>query len=278
IYIATREWLQRSGIAQAPEKINTEESQNSQLPAKSSLSTVQPVEVYSNYPKVELFVNNQSLGMKEIDSSRQATWDVPFQNGINVIKACGFQNNSFSKEETCDRVEINFNEQPLNLADPLLPFKELAVNAGSDAQFIDDNGIIWEPDQEYQPGSWGYIAGEKTPPAEVENIRGTTADPLYQMMRIGTHRYRFDVPDGDYEIELLFAERLLKEANQRVFNVKINNQLVLENLDLLKQYGMFQAVNQTFKLKAAEGKGIEIQLIAGIGEPVVSGIRVRRLP
>ncbi|MBD1937756.1 glycoside hydrolase family 2 TIM barrel-domain containing protein [Microcoleus sp. FACHB-68] len=278
IYIATREWLQRSGSAQAAGKINIEESQNSQLPAKSSLSTVQPVEVYSNYPKVELFVNNQSLGMKEIDSSRQATWDVPFQNGINVIKACGFQNNSFSKEETCDRVEINFNEQPLNLADPLLPFKELAVNAGSDAQFIDDNGIIWEPDQEYQPGSWGYIAGEKTPPAEVENIRGTTADPLYQMMRTGTHRYRFDVPDGEYEIELLFAERLLKEANQRVFNVKINNQILLDNLDLFKQYGMFQAVNQTFKLKAVEGKGIEIQLIAGIGEPVMSGIRVRRLP
>lgn len=35
---------------------------------------------------------------------------------------------------------------------------------------------------------------------------GTALDPLYQTQLRGVESYRFDVPDGNYRLTLLFAE------------------------------------------------------------------------
>lgn len=134
--------------------------------------------------------------------------------------------------------------------------------------------MIWEADQEYRAGGWGYIGGEPSKLAEVPNILGTEEDPLYQVSRTGMKAYRFDVPDGDYEVELAHAERFVKLPGQRVFSVSLNGKQVRSNLDLVREYGDLRAVAQKFQVKAERGRGIEIQFQATVGEQVVSAIRV----
>lgn len=94
------------------------------------------------------------------------------------------------------------------------------MNVGSNCFFTDDKSdLCWLPDQAYTPGSWGYIGGEifRRSPGRI----GTTAEvkdtrnvPLLQTKRKDIKAYRFDLPDGDYEVELLFAD--LNARSERV--------------------------------------------------------------
>ena len=75
----------------------------------------------------------------------------------------------------------------------------------------DKSDLCWLPDQAYTPGSWGYVGGEvfyRSPgrigtTAEVKNTRNV---PLLQTKRKDIKAYRFDLSDGEYEVELLFAD------------------------------------------------------------------------
>jgi beta-galactosidase len=155
-----------------------------------------------------------------------------------------------------------------------VPFKGLAVDVGSDAQYLDDAGVIWEADQEYAPGGWGYVGGRGVKTAR--NIPGTTDDHLYQFSREGMGAYRFDVPDGDYRVELLFAEPQYDAAGKRVFDVRLNGQAVVGRLDLVKDYGAGRPARLSFHTRATGGEGIKVEFGAVVGSPLVSAIRVSR--
>jgi beta-galactosidase len=64
--------------------------------------------------------------------------------------------------------------------------------------------VTWLPDQPYSEGGWGYIGG-KAVQTQTE-IHLTADGPLYQTVRDGMDAYRFDVPNGRYEVELLAAD------------------------------------------------------------------------
>lgn len=100
-----------------------------------------------------------------------------------------------------------------------MPFEEIAVNCGSPCFFNDatKNDYLWLPDQPYREGSWGYVGGrvyrrDGKRLGSDHNIMGTALDPLYQTQLRGVESYRFDVPDGNYRLTLLFAE--LDRASQ----------------------------------------------------------------
>ena len=100
---------------------------------------------------------------------------------------------------------------------------------------------------------------------------------MYQFYREGVSNYRFDVKDGTYEIEIYLAELTHKEVGQRVMDVSINNNLVWDNLDLVKEYGAQRAISRKFTVSAKNSKGIEIGFIAKSGITILNGLRVIRL-
>jgi beta-galactosidase len=257
--IATHDWTQRAGTNPAA------------APGSGKQSVMQAVEVYTNLAEVELLINGRSLGRRSIDASRRVAWQVPLVDGANLIEARG----QAGAQTVVDYAQVNFTYRAPQLADPSVPFHELAVNMGSNAQFTDATGLVWEADQAYVAGGWGYVEGapEKTP----ANILGTLEDPLYQTMLRGLQAYRFDVPDGDYEVELRFVEPRYKDAGKRVFRVDLNDETALDNFDLAKQDGLGRAVARTFYVRVAQGQGIVLQFKALIEQPVVSAIRVRKL-
>ena len=111
-----------------------------------------------------------------------------------------------------------------------------------------------------------------------KNITGTDDDPLYQTFRKGLTAYRFDVPDGSYEVELRFVEPQFDKPGKRVFSILMNGATLVEKIDLAKDAGLLHAVSRTLRVQADGGKGIELRFNSVSGEALLSGIRIRRLP
>jgi beta-galactosidase len=232
---------------------------------------VQPVEVYTNFPVVELLANKKSLGPKSVGSMRKVSWDVPFANGLNVLEARGMT----STREMRDRAEVRFAYRSATLSNPSFPFHELAVNIGSTSQYIDADGLAWEADQPYAHGGWGCQGGVSS--VTNRNIRGSADDPLYQRVRQGLNSCRFDVPDGTYEVELRFAEHFFQKPGERVFSVSLNGRPVIANLDLVKEHGILRAYERTFQVKVTHQQGVTIQFSPVSGEALLTAVRIRKL-
>ncbi|HMB90607.1 MAG TPA: glycoside hydrolase family 2 TIM barrel-domain containing protein [Rhodothermales bacterium] len=231
----------------------------------------QPVWIYSNLDEVELIVNGVSIGIEQ-PTNATATWDVSFRDGANHLLARGERAGQMIVDET----EIWYADRTDFFSDPASPNTVMAVNVGAHEQFVDEAGIVWEADQPYQYGRWGYEGGEAV--RTHHRIYGTNDDPLFQTARQGMIRYQFNVPDGAYTVRLLFSENQHDDAGQRLFGVEIGSgeamNPIFNDLDLAEQYGRYGAVERTAQVWASGGAGISIRF-KGESEPVLSGILLR---
>lgn len=253
-----------------------------------------PVKVYSNLDKVELSVNGKKLSVQDIENCH-AGWRVPLVVGRNTLVASGIYQGK-KVEQVSD---IFVKMQPRYIAAAGSGQLELAVNVGSNCFFTDDKSdLCWLPDQAYTPGSWGYIGGEifRRSPGRI----GTTAEvkdtrnvPLLQTKRKGIKAYRFDLPDGDYEVELLFAdlnarsERVtydlgavatLDNADFRgsVFNVSVNGRPWLSHFSPAIEVGGNRCISKKLRI-AVTGGNLTVDFEAVKGMTFLNGIKILRI-
>ena len=149
------------------------------------------------------------------------------------------------------------------------------VNAGGEA-YTDATGQAWFADQEYITGSlWGYDYGEIA--SKPDPIANTEDDVLFQSERHGAGGYRFEVPAvGRYRVKLLFAEIVYNEAQKRIFDVTIENEPVIDDLDLFATFGYNVAAAYTFDVEVLDGR-LAVKFFSVIGEPTISAIEVTSL-
>lgn len=274
--MASGQWKIRSGNADAGTSVST-----------------QPFQVTTNLKAAELFLNGKSLGTKTA-VDHIAEWAVPFVNGTNLLRVVA--------GNSSDELLVDFQVQPSGFADKSTPFKDINVLLGAKRFYIDEHlHQLWIPDQAYKEGSWGYVGGDALKGANNrmsygsdKNVLGTDDDPIYQTQQIGIEQFKFDVPDGEYELSLHFAELIggkAKEAlaynldntvkkeedAQRVFDVSVNNNLFLEHFNLAGDYGYTTAVKKTTRVTVQNGKGIQIDFKAINGKPVLNAIQLRRV-
>jgi beta-galactosidase len=247
VYIASRGWTVRGGPA------------------------TQPVDVYSNLPSVELFLNGRSLGAKSPSAVRRATWDVPLAAGENVLAARGTRDGATYD----DRLAVRFTPRPDRLADASVPFTGLAVNVGGRAQVTDADEVVWMGDRPYSAGAYGFVGGTPTQFDKDLAIKGTALPPLYFTYQNGIEGYRLDVPDGDYELDLLFAEPDAKPG-ERVFDVEANGASIARGLDLSARHGIARAATYTTRVSASGGNGIAVRFTAVKGKAILNALYVRR--
>ena len=255
VYIASRDWPLRSA-ALGPD----------------GAAPPQPVDVYTTVGPVELVVNGRSLGTKTPDDVRKASWDVVFEPGDNVLVARGTRDGQAVE----DRFTITVEPVPARLADPAQPFRSLAVNVGSQVQYVDGDRRIWVEDQPYRPGSYGHLGGEPTQFNKDDIILGTADPGLIFTYQDGLDGYRFDVPDGDYRLELRFGEYADIQPGARVFGVSINGRRVENALDLAGRYGFRQSAALRYDVTARDGEGVRVEFSRVAGEPVLSAITLTR--
>ena len=138
VVIPSKLWVTRAGIAHS----------------ETELFSKQSIEVYANLDQVELFLNEVSLGSKKLED-KVATWDVPFVDGENILRAVGHKDGKKIEDE----LKVDFTLYPRDLKSKDLPFSEIAINVGSKCYFIDDKqqNYLWMPDKQYEKGNWGYM-------------------------------------------------------------------------------------------------------------------------
>jgi len=131
--------------------------------------------------------------------------------------------------------------------------------------YTDPSGNTWS-------GDWGYSGGDTS--GTSANIASTNAPTLYQTCRWGAFSYGFNVPNGNYTVNLKFAEIYFTTPGSRVFNVAINGTPVLPNFDIVAAGGTLTAVDKSFPVTVTNGQ-IAIQFSPGSADqPLVSGIEV----
>ena len=203
-----------------------------------------------------------------------------------------------NERSTCeDAMQIDFEIVPAILNQMHNKAFQLAVNVGSNCFFYDPiNNTTWLPDQAYKSGSFGYVGGELFRSSETRighqsEVNLTRNVPLYQTFRYGLSAYKFDVTDGEYEVELHFADlgnKQIKEvydvndSQERSkdisqFNVLINGKKVIEDFCPAVQYGALNAITKTFVVQAKEQNGLTVSFEQEKGATFLNAIKVRRL-
>ena len=144
------------------------------------------------------------------------------------------------------------------------------INCGGDA-YTDSRGNFWQADDSLLSHSWGqdfegvqaYQASQRhlaTP------INGTSDPELFQFFRFGRHRLWYDLPvpsDTTYTVELYFVEpwhgkndysESADYEGLRIFDVAINDSLVIDDLDPWAEAGYATAFCRTVTARAKNGR------------------------
>jgi len=280
LVIGNREWKSRGGVVNTAQK-----------------ECIQSVPVFSNAEEVELFVNNKSLGKKKIEDN-YALFDVPFVGGENLLEAVAVTGDNKLR----DMLRIQFQLVGSQLKDEAVPFMELNVMLGSPRYFEDRAAnVAWIPEQEYKPGSWGFIGGTSyrrqtgfgTMLGSDIDIHGTDMNPIFQTQRVGIKSFKADVPNGEYSVYLHWAElESDKErealvynlgadseqtfAGNRSFGISINGTTVSDDFNVARDYGYARAVIKKFVITVKDGKGVSVDFHKKEGEPILNAIRIYR--
>ena len=145
--------------------------------------------------------------------------------------------------------------------------KTIRANVGG-ASYTDGNNNFWATDRPYHEGAWGHVRGH--PYSVTADIKNTQDDALYQNELFWLDAYRFDVSNGNYTVVLHFTELYYSYSSGRVFDVYIENNLVLDNFDIYKQAGFQTATSRTFSgVQVTDGRvDIEFEHIRAHGELV----------
>ncbi|WP_313531416.1 glycoside hydrolase family 2 TIM barrel-domain containing protein [Sphingobacterium multivorum] len=255
--------------------------------------------IFSNADSVELLLDAVSLGArKPVD--RMVIWPVSLSRGSHTVKARAFHNGKLSG---MDESMLDCEVLPYDLKRDK-EWQELRINVGDNREYTDSLGNRWFPDQPYERGSWGYVKGEKYRLKNTGrenlgtdvNIRGTGDDPLFQTQLQGLESYRFDLPNGDYEIELFFAEldgpndkeNLLYDLEQRekkqdqkgidrVFDIRIGDRALATDVNVRREVGAFRVLRRKFPLKVNGEGNLAISFIRKKGEPMLNAIRLKKI-
>jgi beta-galactosidase len=183
------------------------------------------------------------------------------------------------------------NVQPLTQPQPGLSYL-CRVNCGGPT-YQDEKGQTWQADQpRTNPKTWGSESWTQDFPGlspffasqrrTHDPIAGTRDWPLFQTFRYGREklRYAFPVPNGEYTVELYFTEPWLGTGGGldctgwRLFDVAINSETVIKNLDIWKETGHDHALKKTVKARVTDGQLVISFPRVASGQALISAIAI----
>jgi hypothetical protein len=260
------------------------------------------IDVYSNCDEVELFndVNKSSLGklknpgigqhfqFNNVNIQYNVLYAVGYVNGVAVAKDYIVLNTLPKapnlKELYTDQADILKSKKGYNYI--------YRVNCGG-SELTDSSGNTWFTDT-HKSGkyTWGSLSWtdkfEKLPDfyasqrSTFDPISGTKDPELFQNFRYGVDKlsYEFPVSDGEYLVELYFTEPWygtgggLDCKGWRLFDVAINENVVLKDFDIWSEVGHDKALKKTFLVKSKNGKiNISFPNVKA-GQAIISAIAI----
>ena len=157
----------------------------------------------------------------------------------------------------------------------------IAINAGGEEVLID--ALTFKKDTLFDVPSASFSN------TEITDILETEADTLYITERypnvpLGTIGYSIPAENATYEVTLHFAELYWGLENQggvaggegsRVFDVFIEDTLVMEDYDIYADVGPATATIKVFEATVSDGV-LNISMTARVDQPKISALEVRK--
>lgn len=128
------------------------------------------------------------------------------------------------------------------------------INAGG-GNYTAVDARVFSADKAYTAGDFGY-SGNVRAFTYSNDIDGTSDDTLYQSVRSNVgFSYLFDLDNGDYQVTLHFMEPFQDEVGERVFDVYMEGQLVVDDYDIFAEAGaQYTAVSKTVSVEVTDGQ------------------------
>ena len=153
-------------------------------------------------------------------SDRELNLD--FIANTNNAKVAAIEIASTSSTET---VSNNLERVSSNQSAPSGTSETIRINAGGEA-YKDTNDSFWQADK-------FFINGNTT--STIAGINQTEDDTLYQTARYDSNlQYQIPVENGNYKVNLHFAETEQNDFNKRVFDVAIEGETIIDDLDIFE--------------------------------------------
>ncbi|MBK7228572.1 MAG: family 16 glycosylhydrolase [Ignavibacteriales bacterium] len=142
----------------------------------------------------------------------------------------------------------------------------LKINCGGDSvlDFSSDQNWYYQTEYGYMDGDESAFVGQP--------FGGTDEDEVYQTEKYGMVTYRTRVPNGLYKVKLMFAENYFTSSGNRIFDVSIEQNKVLTNLDIYSLVGKNNAYEAEFDGINIQDGILDIYFAAKVNNAVISGI------
>jgi hypothetical protein len=141
------------------------------------------------------------------------------------------------------------------------------INCGGSAalDYLADAG--WSKNTEF-----GFLDGNSSNYPSTLQISGTDEDVIFQSDKYGMVTYKVRLPNGGYNVKLLFSEKYFNSAGSRVFDVYFEQNRVIENLDIYQSVGKNAAlVSEVTNVVISDGV-LDIQFAEKIDNALICGI------
>ena len=295
---------QHAGDAKALSKAYTEDAFVSLLGKKAMLAESAKDSVCGHFQW--LFVSHENPGRVQPDEAYRRIDKVgPFNyKGLLTpweLPTEGFYwyRNHYTKVQP-DTLTPTAADRNRNLLKPAEGYTYLyRVNCGGDA-VTDSYGSEWEQDDSVYSHSWAerfgmnpFTASQGHITSHIHGLKSSSAAShhaaahdakLFQYFRWGRHalNYQFAVPDGEYRVELYFAEPWLGKhegagidcEGERIFDVAINDSVVVDDLDLWAEAGFAGACKKVVDIKVKGGLLTISFPEVKVGEAIISAIAI----
>jgi beta-galactosidase len=259
--------------------------------------------VYSNCDEVELFNDLEacSLGRRKRGAvGAHFQWD-SVDIRYNVLYAVAYHNGKPVARDTivlhnlpaAPHFDRLYTGPPIPITAPAPGYHYLyRVNCGG-PNYSDHQGNQWLADRHYTGGeTWGSRSWTDDYPGlpaffasqqyTADPIAGTTDWPLFQDFRYGLQKlaYTFPVQDGDYRVELYFAEPWLGTgggmdcSGWRCFDIAINDSTMVKNLDSWKEAGHARAFKKVITVHVTRGRLVISFPHIAAGQAIISALAI----
>ncbi len=159
----------------------------------------------------------------------------------------------------------NTTAKSIIISPPLIfPIK---INCGGTAALDYLSDSYWDQNTEY-----GSLDGTIKNYDAALQISGTDEDVIYLSEKNWLAGYKIRLPNGHYDVKLLFAENSFNSAGSRIFDIYLEYNRVIQDLDIFSQVGQNAALVKEITNVQVNDEVLDIQFAEKVDNALINGI------